>query len=157
MSTADVPTMFGGFFDGLEEQRSALRSTDTFHYCFGCGPGHPSGLRVRCFRTDEGVVAPVWIAAQYVGPPAAAHGGIVTAYLDEICAGAALRATGRVAVTGELTVRFVQPVPLEQPLVGRGRLVTDHGRYVDVEGRLENFATGRLLATAKGRFFPIRP
>jgi acyl-coenzyme A thioesterase PaaI-like protein len=112
---------------------------------------------VRCFRTDDGVVSPVLVPTEYAGPPGAAHGGIIAAYLDEICAGAVLHGTGKVAVTGELTVRYVGPVPVEQPVLGRGRLVTDHGRYVDVEGRIEEFGSSKLLATARGRFFPIPP
>jgi len=32
----------------------------------------------------------------------------------------------------------------------------DHVRYVDAEGRLEELATGRLVTTARGRFFPIQ-
>ena len=58
---------------------------------------------------------------------------------------------------GELTVRYVKPVPTETPIIGRGSLVADHGRYVDVEGRLEELDTGVVLATARGRFFPIPP
>ena len=64
-------------------------------------------------------------------------------------------ATVRSAVTGELTVRYVKPVPVETPIIGRGSLVADHGRYVDVEGRLEELGTGNVLATARARFFPI--
>jgi acyl-coenzyme A thioesterase PaaI-like protein len=154
MTATDLLDVFGDFFFGLEEQRPVSADTDFFHHCFGCGPSHPTGLRVRCFRTPEGVVSPVFIAREYAGPPNAAHGGIVTAYLDEICAGAALDASGKTAVTGELTVRFVAPVPVERAILGRGQLVKDHGRYVDVEARLEEFETRRLLATAKGRFFP---
>ena len=156
MTTPDVPAAFGDFFAGLDELRSPSLGTDHFHHCFGCGPGHSSGLRVRCFRTTEGIVSPVLVAKQFAGPPGAAHGGIVAAYLDEICAGAVLRATGKVAVTGELSVRYVGPVPVETPVLGHGRLVTDHGRYVDVEGRLEEFGTRKLLATARGRFFPVK-
>ena len=157
MATPDVPAAFGDFFAGLEELRLSSLGTDFFHQCFGCGPAHPTGLRVRCFRTDDGVVSPVLVPTEYAGPPGAAHGGIIAAYLDEICAGAVLHGTGKVAVTGELTVRYVGPVPVEQPVLGRGRLVTDHGRYVDVEGRLEEFGSSKLLATARGRFFPIPP
>jgi len=40
-------------------------------------------------------------------------------------------------------------------LLGRGRLVADHGRYVDVEGSLEEFGAARVVATARGRFFPF--
>ena len=151
---SERPAGFGTFFDGLEEVRSAT-SLSPFHYCFGCGPAHPSGLHVRCFRTEEGVVSPVVVDRVYVGPPGAVHGGIVAAYLDEILGGAALRGTGRPSVTGELTVRYVKPVPAETPLLGRGRLVADYGRYVDVEGSLEEFGIGRVVATARGRFFPI--
>jgi acyl-coenzyme A thioesterase PaaI-like protein len=52
-------------------------------------------------------------------------------------------------------VRYVKPVPVETPIVGKGSLVADHGRYVDVEGQLEALATGDVLASARARFFPI--
>jgi acyl-coenzyme A thioesterase PaaI-like protein len=142
-------------FAGLEEQQPIGQSDDRFHQCFGCGPGHPTGLRVRCFKTAEGVISPIIIPAHYAGPPGAAHGGIVAAYLDEVLAAATHRAIARTAVTGELSVRYLKPVPVETPIIGKGSLVADQGRYVDVEGRLEELDTGRVLATARARFFPI--
>jgi len=150
-----LPDVFRDYLDGLEEQRLSIRAGDTFHQCFGCGPAHQSGLRVRCFRTPEGVISPIVIASEYAGPPGAAHGGIVAAYLDEVLAGAAARATGKICVTGELSVRYVEPVPVERPLLGRAALVADHGRYLELEGRLAELGTDRVLATARGRFFPI--
>jgi acyl-coenzyme A thioesterase PaaI-like protein len=152
-----IPESLRAYFAPLEEQRHAASSGDTYHHCFGCGPAHPTGLHVRCFKTDAGVASPIWIAKQYEGPPGAAHGGIVAAYLDEILAGAVVRGTGRVGVTGELTVRYRRPVPTEQAILGQGRLVSDHGRYVDVEGELLDPESKELLATAKGRFFPVKP
>jgi len=152
---AGIPEVFGACLEGLEEQHWPDGSV--FDQCFGCGPRHPTGLRVRCFRTPEGVLAPVVVAKRYEGPVGAAHGGIVAAYLDEICASAALRITGRAGVTGELTVRYVAPAPIETPLLGRARLVTDHGRYADVEGSLEELGGGRVVATARGRFFAVPP
>jgi len=83
----------------LEEQFLTAKADDLFSGCFGCGPEHPIGLRVRCFKTDEGVLAPVVVPRRFEGPRGAAHGGIVTTYLDEILAGAAFRATGRLSVT----------------------------------------------------------
>lgn len=154
---SDLPEVFREFFSGLTEVRDATGRDDAFRRCFGCGPAHPSGLRVRCFRTEEGVAAPIIVPRVYEGPPGAVHGGIVAAYLDEVLGGAAARATGKPAVTGELTVRYVRPVPSETPLLGRGRLVADHGRYVDVEGTLEELGARRVVATARGRFFPIDP
>jgi acyl-coenzyme A thioesterase PaaI-like protein len=151
----ELPQEFREYFANLEEQVSSAAWAAVYHQCFGCGPEHPRGLRVRSFRTDDGVVSPIVIAPEYAGPPGAAHGGIVAAYLDEVLAAAVLRGTGRVAVTGELTVRYVEPVPVAEPVLGRGWMATDHGRYVDVEGRLEAFPSARILATARGRFFPI--
>jgi acyl-coenzyme A thioesterase PaaI-like protein len=154
--SAPIPAALTAYFAPLQELRPAPRPEDAFHHCFGCGPGHPTGLHVRCFKTDEGVASPVWIEKQYEGPPGGAHGGIVAAFLDEILGGAVLRATGRPAVTGELTVRYRRPVPTEHAILGRGRLVTDHGRYVDVEGELLDAGTQEVLASARGRFFPFR-
>ena len=154
IAPTEVPVAFRAVLAGLEEQQRPDGSTP-FRRCFGCGPEHPDGLYVRGFRTEEGILSPVMIASRYEGPRGAAHGGIVAAYLDEILGLAAVRATGRIAVTGELTVRYLAPVPLETPLLGRGRLVTDHGRYIDLEGTLEELATGTLVSRARGRFFPI--
>ena len=150
-----LPEVFRARFATLEEQCPTTRPGDLFyHYhCFGCGPGHPTGLRVRCFKTDEGVLAPILVPRQYEGPHGVAHGGIVATFLDEVLAGAAVRTTGRVAVTGELTVRYVKPVPLETPLVGSGRVTARHDRYVDVEAALEELTTALVLARARGRFF----
>jgi acyl-coenzyme A thioesterase PaaI-like protein len=152
-----LPEVFRTHFAGLEEARWPDGARNPFRNCFGCGPDRPDGLRVRCFRTEQGVAAPILIARQYEGPPGAAHGGIIAAYLDEVLGATVLQTTGRVAVTGELTVRYVSPVPTETPIIGRGTLVADHGRSVDVEGELEELGTGRLLATAHGRFFPAKP
>lgn len=151
-----LPAVFHERFAGLPEQRPAGRPEDVYACCFGCGAAHPSGLRVRCFKVDGGVVSPILIDRRWEGPPGATHGGIVAAYLDEVLAGAVVRGTGRLAVTGELTVRYVRPVPLETPLLGRAHLVADRGRYADVEGRIEDLATGDVLATARGRFVFMR-
>jgi len=150
----DIPAVFHAVLAGLEETPRPP-GADTFLKCFGCGPEHPDGLYVRGFRTDGGVLAPIVIARRYEGPPGAAHGGIVAAYMDEILGAAAYRGTNKIAVTGELTVRYVAPAPLETPLLGRGRLVADHGRYIDVEGTLETLASATIVARARGRFFPV--
>ena len=155
MTAPELPDVFKEFFAGLVEQPYSCGPSDAFHRCFGCGPGHPSGLYVRVFKTDDGVISPIVVPKQYEGPPGAVHGGIVAAYLDEILGGAAVRATGKIAVTGELSVRYVRPAPSQTPLLGRGRLVADHGRYVDVEGSLGEFGSARVVATARGRFFPF--
>ena len=167
-----LPEVFRERFAGLEEQCPATRAGDVYAGCFGCGQAHPSGLRVRCFKVEGGVEryeAPnVW-ALKFVLNDALGGGGprslrsdnlgkthASALYLDEVLAGAVVRATGRLAVTGELTVRYVRPVPLATPLAGRAQLVADRERYADVEGRIEDLATAAVLATARGRFVFMR-
>lgn len=150
-----LPEVFRAYFAELPEHRVPGGDRQPFHHCFGCGPAHASGLRVRCFVRPPGVVSPIVVPARYAGPPGAAHGGIVAAYLDEVMAGAALHASGRVCVTGELTVRYLRPTPVETPLLGRGRLVGEAGRWLELEGSLETFPEGTVVATGRARFVPI--
>ena len=64
----DVPAVFRDALAGLDEQRYVTGADHPFYACFGCGPGHPDGLRVRCFKAREGVVAPIVISERYQGP-----------------------------------------------------------------------------------------
>src|SRR5262245_18119063 len=102
-----VPAPFASALAGREEVKTPGAGA-TFHSCFGCGPGHDIGVRVRCFRGEREVLSPIIVLARFAGPSGAAHGGIVAAYLDEIHAGAALAHRGLIYVTGELSVRYVK-------------------------------------------------
>jgi len=149
-----LPSPFESVFALLEE----IKYTDAgsrFHECFGCGPNHDIGLRVRNFRGRGEVLSPIIIPQRFEGPPGGAHGGIVAAYLDEVLAGAAVHRTGRMYVTGELSVRYVKPTPLGRPLLGRGRAVKEAPKYLDLEATLEDLETGEVVARATGRFFPM--
>jgi acyl-coenzyme A thioesterase PaaI-like protein len=127
----------------------------SFHGCFGCGPSHDIGLRVRTFSTGDEVLAPIVVPRRFEGPPGAAHGGIVAAYLDEVLAGAAVHHSGKLYVTGELSVRYVKGTPIERPLLGRGRAVRDSGKYLDLEAVIEDWETHEVVTRATGRFFPM--
>jgi uncharacterized protein (TIGR00369 family) len=150
-----LPAPFVERFAPLPEVKfSGPRSS--FHGCFGCGPDHDIGLRVRTFEAEGEVLAPIVIPRRFEGPPGAAHGGIVAAYLDEILAGAAVSHTGRLYVTGELSVRYVRGAPIERPLLGRGRAVRDWGKYIDLEATIEDWETREVVAKATARFLPMR-
>jgi len=150
-----LPTAFASLFDALEEIRYTGPGSK-YHQCFGCGPNHDIGLRVRTFRGQGEVLSPIVIPKRFEGPPEGAHGGIVAAYLDEVLAGAAVYHTGRPHWTGELSIRYVRPTPVERPLLGRGRAVSQSGKYLDLEGTLEDLDSGDVVAKATGRFFPVR-
>jgi acyl-coenzyme A thioesterase PaaI-like protein len=149
-----LPAPFDSRFAGLQEIAYTGPGT-LFHQCFGCGPNHDMGLRVRTFRGDGEVLSPIVIPKRFEGPPKGAHGGIVAAYLDEVMSGAAVNHTGRIHVTGELSVRYVRLTPVERPLLGRGRAVKQAEKYLDLEATLEDLETGEVVAKATGRFFPM--
>ena len=149
-----LPAPFESRFAGLREIAYTGPGT-LFHQCFGCGPNHDMGLRVRTFRGDGEVLSPIVIPKRFEGPPKGAHGGIVAAYLDEVMSGAAVNHTGRIHVTGELSVRYVRPTPVERALLGRGRAVKQAEKYLDLEATLEDLETGEVVAKATGRFFPM--
>jgi acyl-coenzyme A thioesterase PaaI-like protein len=73
-----------------------------------------------------------------------------------VLAAAVVHQTGRLHVTGELSVRYVRPTPIERPILGRGRATRAAPKYLEVEGTLEDFATKEIVASATARFFPIR-
>jgi acyl-coenzyme A thioesterase PaaI-like protein len=153
--TPPIPSVFRDVLVDLPELTFSGEGT-RFQQCFGCGPTHEIGLRVRCFRGAGEVLSPIVVPWRYEGPPGAVHGGIVAAYLDEVLAGAAVHHTDRLYVTGELSVRYVKPTPVERPLLGRGRATRATPRYIDVEATLEDLETREIVARAKGRFFPMR-
>ena len=152
--TPPIPAVFRDVLVDLPELTFSGEGT-RFQQCFGCGPTHEIGLRVRCFRAAGEVLSPIVVPRRYEGPPGAVHGGIVAAYLDEVLAGAAVHHTGRLYVTGELSVRYVKPTPVERPLLGRGHATRATPRYIDVEATLEDLETREIVARAKGRFFPM--
>ena len=80
----------------------------------------------------------------------------MAAYLDEVLAGAAVNHTGRLYVTGELTVRYVKGMPIECPLLGRGRAVLDSGKYLDLEGQIEDWDTRRRRGESHRSLLPDR-
>lgn len=124
--------------------------------CFGCGGDNPNGLRLEFSETDDGVEVDYSVPRALQGAPGIAHGGILATLLDEALCMTAYAKLGTPVVTGELTVRYLKPVPVETPIVARGHIAEDRGRSVFIEGGLYLSASGEQLARANGRFFRQR-
>ena len=129
--------------------------------CFGCSPSNPAGLQLRFCRRGERVECRHTIAEHFHGAPGIAHGGIVATLLDEVSCAAVFFTTDRRVVTGELTVRYERPVPVDAPL-DLSAIVTDrsHPRYWVVEAEIQG--GGERLARSIGKFFlhdgdPVTP
>ena len=109
-------------------------------------------LDVR-FVADE-VIAELVLHRAFEGAPGRAHGGIVSAVFDDIT-GYVIGFLGEPAFTGELTVRFNAPVPVEEPLVIRARLVGRERRKIFITAE----ATARevAVATCKATYIAVDP
>ncbi len=122
--------------------------------CFACGQSNVAGLQLRFFVEGEHTKAIFTPKPHHCGYPNVLHGGIVAALLDETMAWAANRAIARMTVTGELTVRYVQPVPGDRDIHAWAEVTKANRRLVYAIGALHD-ATGEVFARAEGRFLPL--
>jgi uncharacterized protein (TIGR00369 family) len=119
-----------------------------------CGREADGGFRARLRHEDGEVLANVEIPRRFQGYPATAHGGVVSALLDEVLCWAVMAATGRLCVTREMRLRYLRPVPTETPLLARARVPNARGRgRLRSEARLEG-PGGETLAEAEATFAP---
>jgi len=123
--------------------------------CFICGKNNPFGLKVG-FELDreKGTAATeVRFPEHLQGWDRVVHGGLVAAILDETMIYAA-GAAGFRCVTGELTVRYLKPVPTCAPVRVKGRFTGRKGRVVTAEAELFD-EKGEVLARASGKLVRI--
>jgi len=127
------------------------------NYCFGCGKHNPEGMHLK-FAYDEklgGFVCRLRLGKRYAGPPGHVHGGIIATILDEAM-GKVNKLRQVVALTSEMTVNYLKPVPLNQPLRVESRELRVQGRkHVNVAEMLN--AKGDVLARGKALFIAIDP
>ncbi len=127
------------------------------NYCFACGKNNPEGMRLR-FTYDEGsnsYVCRFRLDKRYTGPPGHAHGGIIATVLDEAM-GKVNKLRQVVALTSEITINYLKPVPLNKPLRVESREVSVKGRrHVNMAEILNQ--KGEVLARGRGLFIAIDP
>lgn len=96
------------------------------------GAANPLGVAASYVRHGEQVVADVVLGAAFEGPPGRAHGGIVSAVVDETMT-ALLSVLGTIAFTASLQIDYLGPTPLHAPLEFRARLAERSGRSLTLE------------------------
>jgi uncharacterized protein (TIGR00369 family) len=126
------------------------------HSCFVCGDANAIGLNLR-FETDGHLVRTRFTPRpEHIGFKQVVHGGIIATLLDEIMVWACLAQTKRFAYCAEMTVRFLNPLPPGLETTATGELVTNRrDKIFDARADLKD-ATGRIFATATGKYLPIK-
>ena len=128
--------------------------TDHYPFCWGCSVGG-DGLGFDWRLEGDRLHAEHVVREHYQGAPGMAHGGIVAALLDEAC-GQVARLRVSPAVTSRLEVRYLAPVPVEEPLRISAQVVEVGERRVGAEASILD-GDGLVLAHARVDVVLVRP
>ena len=124
------------------------------HHCFGCGETNRSGLHMKFFVDEQQqVIARVRLAGRFEGPPGHAHGGILATLLDEAMSKAS-RVHEVTAMTRQMEIEYLRPVPLQRTFTVVGRRVSHEGRKNYCEAEIVD-ATGTIVARGKALFIAV--
>lgn len=127
------------------------------HGCFACGTANPIGLNLHFYRAGDAVCSDVTLGRYHEGWENMAHGGIISALLDEVMSWAILYFKKTFAVTRKMEVKYVKPVLIGTPLTVAGRLLDGYeilkirtqGEIRDQEGRLLVRSNAEFVALSK--------
>jgi acyl-coenzyme A thioesterase PaaI-like protein len=118
------------------------------------GATNPTSVDVDVRFEGEEVIAMVVLRSAFEGAPGRAHGGIVAAAFDDVT-GFVIGLLHEPAFTGELTVRYVKPVPVNEPLEMRARLRGRERRKLFIEAEAHHGE--ELVATCKAIYITVDP
>jgi acyl-coenzyme A thioesterase PaaI-like protein len=126
-----------------------------FRYCFGCGSEHPAGLHMQV-EAGAGLTltASFEVSPEHQGAPGLAHGGLLSAAVDEVL-GALNWLLMRPAVTARLETNFVRPVPVGSVLELQARITGVSGRKVYTAAVARLGPGGPIAVTASALFIQV--
>jgi acyl-coenzyme A thioesterase PaaI-like protein len=118
------------------------------------GTSNPASIELEVRYDGDEVVARVVLRRAFEGAPGRAHGGIVAAAFDDVT-GFVIGTLQEPAFTGELTVRYLAPVPVDEPLEMRARLDGRERRKLFISG--EARAGEAVVATCRAIYITVDP
>ena len=129
--------------------------------CFGCGPANKEGLRIKSYRTEDGLEMEFECEKKHQAFPGVINGGIIGALLD--CHGnwtAAMAIMDRngldapqCTVTAQYEVKLKRPTPLGRNLKLKSRVLAMQNDRAEVIIELK--AAGKTCATGRGLFVAV--
>jgi uncharacterized protein (TIGR00369 family) len=127
--------------------------------CFFCGRDNELGLQLAFWLDDElGEVSTEYVPERrFVGQGDILHGAMQMGLLDELMGWTTVVTTGRMAVTTDMSVRFLRPVYVcGEAVAARCRAVERRGRVLDLEAELTD-ADGVVCTTATSTYRLLSP
>ena len=127
------------------------------HNCFGCSPVNTSGLQMTFYTNETAVCSKVTVPEHLCGWNNLVHGGVLTTILDEIMSWSAIYLLKRVPMTKSMTVDFLKPIYVGDPLRVEGKVSEKKGKHEALmEGRIYN-KDDVCCASAAGTFAVFSP
>jgi acyl-coenzyme A thioesterase PaaI-like protein len=118
------------------------------------GSSNPTSVELTVRYAGDEAVADVVLRRAFEGAPGRAHGGIVAAAFDDVT-GFIIGRLQEPAFTGELTVRYLAPVPVEEPLEMRARLDGRERRKIFISADCR--AGDAVVATCRAIYIAVDP
>ena len=127
------------------------------NYCFACGKNNPDGMRLKFTYDEESRLLRLPLPpGQTLHRPARPRPRRHYCNYPRRGYGQGKQAASRVALTSQITVDYLKPVPLNQPLRVESREVRVRGRQHINMAEILN-PKGEVLARSRGLFIAIDP
>ena len=141
----------------MREQASKKKLKSPKNFCFACGKDNPHGMHLKFIHDKKrgGFTCRFRLSKRYSGPPGHCHGGIIATILDDAM-GKLNKLRQVTAVTAQMSIDFLKPVPLNQPLRVESRELRVNGRRHFHMAEIVN-QKGDVLARSRGVFVAIDP
>lgn len=111
------------------------------------GAGNPFGTSMTMTRSGDAVVSTVTLDNGFEGAPGRSHGGIVAAIFDDLLGSVPLM-LGKIGFTASLTIEYVAPSPVREPVTFRGWADRVEGKKFFVVGEAHHQDTLVTKASA---------
>lgn len=124
--------------------------------CILCGLDNPFGLKAVFYELADGQVCSVCTTREdHQSYPNRHHGGMTAAILDETIGRAAMpKYPDQWAVTAELQIRYLKPLPLEVEVKTLARVDRDTRLLYEGSGEIY-LPDGSIAATARGKYLKM--
>lgn len=144
-----------GVVSDAQAQKGALPEPVESHNpdCYVCGERNPAALELSLASDGETVSGEVTLTARHQGAPGLAHGGAVSALLDEVL-GIAVYNQGVPAVTARLEVDYRRPFMLGRRHLVEARVDHRNGRKYVARGSVRD-EEGALVAEGTALFVQV--
>ncbi|TKF21346.1 PaaI family thioesterase [Vibrio genomosp. F6] len=139
-----------------KENIMLIQRPENHQSCVICGEKKSDReLGLTFIVEDEGVVSTTFTPTRVVqGYQGVMHGGMICSLLDSAMTNC-LFSLGVHAMTADLNVRFIHPVPLDQPITILGEFIQQRRGIYQLSSSLTHL--GVKLATATAKFVVPKP